>query len=396
MWNSFDRRIVGRLALLWWAGANLRIALLAVPPVIPLIHEDLHLDATQVGALSGMPVLLFAIAAVTGSLLVARIGARRALVVGLLIVGVASASRGAGPTISTLFSATFVMAVGIAMMQPAMPAVVRVWCPASIGLATAVYANGLLVGEILGAGLTIPLVLPAVGGSWSWAFVIWALPAIVTAVAILRWTSHREGAAQRKVSAWWPDWRSGPTWRIGLVLGGASSMYFTANAFIPDLLEVRGERDQIAAALFSLNVGQLPASLLMTLFPTKLMSRRRPLMFAAVAGASGVVGLLQSSGIWIVLWAGTIGFAAAFILIWTLALPPMIAHADEVPRMSAGIFTVGYAWSFVSPLVGGAWWDLTDVPELALAPALIAIVVMLAAATGIKLPARGEVAVGER
>src|SRR3546814_6900041 len=51
-----------------------------------LIHEDLALDPVLVGALNALPILLFAALAVGGSRLIARIGARRALVVGLLTV----------------------------------------------------------------------------------------------------------------------------------------------------------------------------------------------------------------------------------------------------------------------------------------------------------------------
>jgi len=40
------------------------------------------------------------------------------------------------------------------------------WVPQRIGFATAVYTNGLLIGEILPAGLTIPLVLPLLHQSW--------------------------------------------------------------------------------------------------------------------------------------------------------------------------------------------------------------------------------------
>src|SRR3546814_5151961 len=53
----------------------------------------------------------------------------------------------------------------------------------------------------------------------------------------------------------------------------------------------------------------------------------------ALIGVCGLVGLLSSAGTWAVVWAGVIGFASAFILIWTLALPPMIAARDEVHRM---------------------------------------------------------------
>ena len=45
------------LALLWLAGARAcACTLLAVPPVIPLIHDDLHMTETQVGLLVGLPL----------------------------------------------------------------------------------------------------------------------------------------------------------------------------------------------------------------------------------------------------------------------------------------------------------------------------------------------------
>ena len=77
---SLALKVVSRtwllLGLMWLAGSDLRLTLLAVPPVLPLIHADLRLDEKGVAALSGLPVLLLGIAAVPGSLLIARIGAR--------------------------------------------------------------------------------------------------------------------------------------------------------------------------------------------------------------------------------------------------------------------------------------------------------------------------------
>ncbi len=88
------------LALLWLAGNGMRITILAVPPVISNIHDDLGMTATQVGILSGLPMVLFAAAAVPGSLLIARFGALTALIVGLLVTSLGSALRGASETIS--------------------------------------------------------------------------------------------------------------------------------------------------------------------------------------------------------------------------------------------------------------------------------------------------------
>jgi hypothetical protein len=48
------RPSIARLGLLWLAGIDMRLTLLAVPPVLPLIHQDLQLDEKGVAALSGL------------------------------------------------------------------------------------------------------------------------------------------------------------------------------------------------------------------------------------------------------------------------------------------------------------------------------------------------------
>ena len=62
------------IVLLWLAGNALRLTILAVPPVIAMIRDEFALSATEVGLLSSIPPALFAIAALAGSLLVARLG----------------------------------------------------------------------------------------------------------------------------------------------------------------------------------------------------------------------------------------------------------------------------------------------------------------------------------
>ena len=120
--------------MLWLAGANLRLTVLAVPPVLPLIHRQFALSERAVDALSGLPVLLFGLAAIPGSLLIARLGARGAAIAGLLLVAAASAARGIGPLASVLFVMTFLMAAGVAVVQPALPALVGEWFADRLGL----------------------------------------------------------------------------------------------------------------------------------------------------------------------------------------------------------------------------------------------------------------------
>src|SRR5262249_53201947 len=180
-----QQRVFTSLLLLWLAGVALRLTILAVPPVIPLIHDELNLSATEIGVLTGLPSLLFAFAAVPGSLLIARLGVRNALGVGLALTATAGALRGALPDVSWLYGMTIVMGAGVAIMQVTMPPAVRAWLPDRIGFATAIYTNGLLLGEILPVALMLPMVLPLVGGSWQKGFVFWSVPVVLIACLVV-------------------------------------------------------------------------------------------------------------------------------------------------------------------------------------------------------------------
>ena len=81
------RQVLTSIALLWLAGNGLRLTILAVPPLIPAIHDEFRMSETQVGILAGLPVVLFAFAAIPGSMLIARFGALTTAIIGLVVTG---------------------------------------------------------------------------------------------------------------------------------------------------------------------------------------------------------------------------------------------------------------------------------------------------------------------
>jgi MFS transporter, CP family, cyanate transporter len=376
---DLTRGALVRLMLLWLAGGDLRMTMLALPPVLPLIHQDLQLDEMTVGALSGLPVLLLGLAAIPGSRLIVGVGARRAVVGGLLLIAATSALRGLGPSQPMLFAMTFLMGVGIATIQPALPSLVAAWFPNAPGLATAVYANGLIVAEIGSASLTIPLVLPLVHDSWPLSFLLWSMPVFATAVLISVLTP-KEQRANTAAKAWWPSWGSTKLWQIGLLQGGSGTMYFGANAFIPDYLTNIGRSELVGLCLTLLNASQLPASFLLLLFPRRLLGHKGPLIVIALGAFLGLACILVPLTWSLVLGAGIIGFSGGFMLISALALPPLLASAEHVHRLSAGMFAIGYTMSFIVPLIGGRVWDLTHNPAMAFIPVAVAAIIVLSIA----------------
>ena len=377
-------------AVLWLCGLCLRITVLAIPPVIPLLHSDLALTQTQVGTLTGLPVLLLSFAAIPGSFLIARFGAARVLIGGILLAGLASSLRGFAIDATGLFAATFVMGAGIAVMQPAFPSIVRHWTPRDVGLATAIYSNGLLVGEALSASLTIPVVLPLVGGDWRRSLIAWSLPLFaIAAIAIAHARSRERRGHPRPTRAnpWWPDWRSPLTWRLGLIAGGCSSVYFGTNAFLPDYLRSQGREDLVGAALSALNWMQIPASLALLAFP-RLMGTRAPLVAAGALSTAAIVGLVVLPGAAAVVCAGVLGFCSASVLILSLALPPLWVDGDRVHSVSAAVFAIGYLCAVFTPVVGGLAWDLSGLPWAAFVPSgAFGLVVLILAASLERPPA---------
>jgi CP family cyanate transporter-like MFS transporter len=360
------------LILLWLAGNALRLTILAVPPVIPAINQQLGLSATGVGILGGLPVLLFAFAALPGALLIARLGPVRALVVGLLLTAAGGALRGAVPSVAWLYAMTIVMAAGVAIMQPAMPALVRRWTPQRIGFATAVYTNGLLVGETVPVGLMFPLVLPLVDNSWPLALAVWSIPVALIAVMVMIWGGSNAPAGPNAAPAaparWWPDWKDGLIWRLGLIFGAVNAMYFGANTFLPDYLTHFGRPDLIGPALTAVNFGQLPASIILLMMASRLERKVWPYIAFGVVALVSIGGLMLTPDVWTVVHAALLGFACAGVLVLALAVPPLLRPPADVARISAAVFTISYSLGMITAVVGGVLWDLTGVPASAFVP----------------------------
>jgi CP family cyanate transporter-like MFS transporter len=81
-------------------------------------------------------------------------------------------------------------------------------------------------------------------------------------------------------------------------------------------------------------------------------------------------------GIPLVVGAGVLGFIAAYILVLTFALPPLLAEPNDVARLSAGTFAIGYTTTFFVTLLSGAIWDATHVPATAFVPVLAAAIIV--------------------
>jgi CP family cyanate transporter-like MFS transporter len=365
-------RFLRLMGALWLAGIAMRMTILAMPPVIPLVHDELHMSETQVGLLIGLPLSIFALASVPGSLLIAWTGPRLAVIAGMIIAALAGAARAASVDVTTLYAAAIATGFGVAIMQPAMPTLVREWLPRRIALGTLAYTSGMLMGATLPPVLTIPFLLPLSGGSWRINLLLWALPALLIAplfMALSPKADPRPTDAKRAGQLWLPDFKNPAVWLLGLTLGCNNSPYFGTSAFLGDYLRTKGEADLLGPALAWLNASQLLG--LVVLFVLSGRTQQRPwpfLIFGPALLAAFLIMIFMPTAAGVIVSSVLIGLATAMTFTPLLALVPVLSDPQDLPRTAAGMFTIGYACAIIIPTISGGLWDLTGRPWTAFAP----------------------------
>ncbi len=284
------RILIGILITL--VGINLRSIILGVPPILPLITRDLSLSYTETGLLTAVPTLVLGLTAWPAGLLADRIGPRSCVSLGLLLLGAGAILRAVWANTLALFLFTILLSLGIALSQTAVPILARRWFPAYIGLVSALFSDGLIIGETLAAGLTVPIMLTFLGkDAWAATFVFWGVPILVLLVLWLLLTpqtaptsllpNHKNAAsaaanteptaamalsaapieistpASKAVKAK----KSGVSaWHLGIMIGANSLIYFNLNGWIAPYNQALHHAELTPLALAVLNAAQLPAS----------------------------------------------------------------------------------------------------------------------------------------
>jgi MFS transporter, CP family, cyanate transporter len=100
---------------------------------------------------------------------------------------------------------------------------------------------------------------------------------------------------------------------------------------------------------------------------------------------AAILAIVLLGGPWVIVGTAVLGFAAAAVLVLILALPPLISPAEDVHRVSAGMFSISYSCAVVVPVISGALWDLTGAPTSAFVPMGICALAVIGLAPGIVL-----------
>lgn len=356
--------------------ANLRPVIAGFGPLLAQIQADLGVSAATISLLTSIPLLCWGFFALITPLFLRTRSAEVIILISLALIGTGASLR-AGPNLPWILFGTVLVGIGIAVINVLLPGLIRRDFPERLGLVTGIYTTAVVGGAALASAVSVPL-QNAFAGSWRMALGIWALLALVGALAW--WPAVRGRPARHGLQAALGSiWSNPATLPVTLFMGLQSLMFYIWLTWLPNILIERSVPGLEAGFLLSLsNLVQLPFSLFIPVLASRLPSTRPLILGIFVCLVLGVGGLLYLPAvppIWWVLLFG-IGTGSAF----PLALY-FIAHrarsAAETPQLSAIAQGLGYLLAAAGPLLFGAAHDLSHTWTLPLTLLLAASVLVL-------------------
>ena len=356
--EATDARWLAVVAALVLVGTALRPQALIIGPLVGDVQADLGMSHGVAGLLSTIPVLAMGFLAPLGPVLAGSVGPKLGVTVCVMLIAVFGVLRAFLPDAVTVLAATIGVGVGMAVVGPILPAIVRQRLPHHPAAGTGAYVAGLVVGATATAIAAVPLA-QALGG-WRGSFAVVSAVAFVSLGAWLvlmpRDEGHRRVAPQRPRI----PWRRPSAWLLGAIFGSQSILFYGGITWLASIYVERGWGELEAGSLVALftGIGLVP-TLAVPLLADRFGTRRSQLAVAALLSVAGalVIALTPSEPNGSLIPFGAVvllglGVGAYFPL--ALTLPVDIAgNAADAASISALMLLVGYLLAALAPVVLG-------------------------------------------
>ena len=394
---------------------NMRACLAAVSPLVDEMQRSFGLSSTAGGLITAVPVLFQGVGAPLTPRLVRRHGTERVVLGAVLLLASGILLR-VLPSAAALYAGCVVIGVAIAVLNVAIPGLIKGEFPQRAAAMTGVYSTSMLVGATLAAAVSVPL--EQMLGGWQASLGFWSVPALAAAVGWLPRLLRRPagaptagaptagtatagtattgtataGAAEtaRTGAAAAPPvqvvavWRSGLAWQISAFMGISSLLVYSLVAWLPTILVDAGMKRGEAGLVFAFStLVQVVGAFAVPVAAGRMRSQRGLAVAMAALNAIGIAGLLAApaAGAWV--WAlvlgvaqgGSLGLALSFIVLRS-------GGAGVAAQLSGMTQTVGYLVAAAGPVTAGALHQATGSWTLPLALMLLLCAVAGAAGLG--------------
>ncbi|MBX5465903.1 MAG: MFS transporter [Firmicutes bacterium] len=379
----------------WIAAVNCRAPLVATGPLLPLIVRDLHLSATVGGTLTALPLLVMGASSIPAGVAVDRAGPRVVLILAQLGLAAFGGLRGLAPGPGVFLLAVAFLGGAIGISQPALARMAASIAPRAT-TATAVYANGFVIGAFLASVLSATVLVRWAGPTgWRGVMGMWALLGLGAGAGWLALPlPNPRRATARLQSGWWQALKLPGLWPYAIVFASQSAIFYGLATWLPTYYVQYGW--SVAAASWPntlMSLASIPGPWVATALARRWGGSRLPMLAFGALTFLGVVGFWLVPA-WGLLWSTFPGLGTSGALTLGLAAPADLAPTERVGVVAGVLLAIGYLGAVPGALVVGGLRDLTGGFAAGLAYLAVIGVVFVAASWAVPRSAPREEAVG--
>ncbi|KAA8373467.1 MFS transporter [Leuconostoc carnosum] len=274
-------------------GMVLRLPFTSIPPIISDIAKSQHVSVEQLGILTTVPLIAFAVFSSIVPKIAEKLGLERAFALMLLLMTIGSLMR----IVNTpfLYFGTLLIGIGIAHMNVLLPSVVRTYFPSRIGPVTSIFVFSMGLATAVGSSLAAPITHAT---NWH-VFVI--ILTLLLGLALLVWLPNvvfsNKNKAKRATlkSSTLPltstrVWQNKYAWMLLFFSGMQSAMFYVIMAWGLTMAIQSGLSATVAGLFVGINalIG-LPFALIVPTIIAHFNSRQRQI-FVASFSTIGIIG----------------------------------------------------------------------------------------------------------
>ncbi|MCP9308489.1 MFS transporter [Zymomonas mobilis] len=279
---------IGGAILAILIGLNLRPIMASISPLLKILQSDLTLDSRQASLLTTFPVMMMGLFALAGAWLQRRMGEKKGIAVGLLLIALASLNRFYTNSATTLIVTAAIGGIGIALAQALMPAFLKRRYPDKAGSLLGLFTTGIMGGAALSSALSVPL---ANLFGWRQSLALAAIPAIIACAfwVIFAHNPNKPSALTRL------PFKNRRAWLLMAFFGIGTGAYTLVLAWLPPYYVELGWPASYAGYLLGiLTLTEVVAGLLVSSLIHHFPDRRIPLTLVILLTLLGLGCLITT------------------------------------------------------------------------------------------------------
>ena len=347
------------LGIAWFVALNLRGNAISVSPLLPFIQDDLGLTYAQAGFLFSVPTMMMSVFGFPGGWLADTFGMRRTITLGLVLIVTGCFLRVTASGFLFLVLWTAVLGAGMGITGPGLTRLVKDDFPDLPGTATGIYTTGIVAGATMGSFLTFPYLVDLTG-SWKGTFLIWGALALVVLLGWVLLAPIGEGGfgERPKVAGIWLD---KTVWKLNIIFLAQGFTFYSLTSWLPTYYHELGLPLKTGTGLLTVFILlNLPSSLIIPFISDRVGGTKTSLMVSCLVLLPGMAAILfwPLAMPWLVVFF--MGLAMGGIFALSFALPLEYVHPTRVGSVAGANLLVGYAGTFIGPVIIGYVHDVTS------------------------------------